>query len=133
MPALQNLVLTDRATPTPVNHTFTPDGKSGDVASVREDNGVPYGSPRVTISKRVTASRRHKAVVQYAFPTIISETVNGQPVDRVARMANIDLTVTFDERSTEQERKNAIGMLQSSLDPTKALVNDTLIKLQGVY
>ena len=133
MPQLQNLVLTDRATPTPVAHTFTPFDKNGDVATVREDNGVPFGSPRVTLSKRVTPSRRHKATITFTFPKIIQETVNGQPVDRVARSINVDLTFTADDKSTEQERKDAVGMVQSSLDASKALVNDLLVKLQGIY
>jgi len=133
MPALQNLVLTDRTTPTPVNHTFTPDSKNGDVATVREDNGVPFGSPRVTISKRVTANRRHKATLQFAFPKVISETINGQSVPKVARTINIDVTFTCDDQSTEQERKDAIGMLQSAFDPAKVLTNDVLVKLQGIY
>lgn len=133
MPALQNLVLTDRATPTPVNHTFTPDSKSGDVATVREDNGVPFGSPRVTISKRVTANRRHKATINFTFPKVISETINGNAVPKVARTINVDLTFTCDDQSTEQERKDAVGMTMSALDPAKALINDVLIKLQGIY
>lgn len=133
MPALQTVVLTDRATPTPVNHTFTPDGRSGDVGVVREDNGVPFGSPRLTISKRVSANKRHKAVLQFAFPKVISETINGQPVAKVARTINIDVTFSADDASTEQERKDAVGMLQSSLEPAKVLINDTLVKLQGIY
>lgn len=134
MPALQNLVLTDRATPTPVNHTFVPDSKdAGGVATVREDNGVPFGSPRVSISKRVTANRRHKATIQFAFPKVISETINGNAVPKVARTINVDLTFTCDDQSTEQERKDAVGMTASALDPAKALINDVLVKLQGIY
>jgi hypothetical protein len=45
----------------------------------------------------------------------------------------VNLDVTFDATSTELERNNVIGMLQSALDPSKTLVNDALIKLQGVY
>ena len=133
MPALQNLVLTDRATPTPVNHTFTPDTGAGNgVGQLREDTGVPYGSPRVTIGKRVTQNKRHKVTMSLYVPTVATETINGVAVPKVQRMANIDLTCTFDDQSTEQERKNAIGMLQSALDAAK-WTNDVLVKLQGVY
>lgn len=134
MPTLQNLVLTDRATPTPVDHTYTPaDKTAAGVGMVREDNGVPFGSPQLSISKRVTATGRHKAILQLAIPTVITETVNGQPVLKVRRVANLDLSVSFDKESTEQERNNAIGQLQSALAPSKVLINDVLVKLQGVW
>jgi hypothetical protein len=51
----------------------------------------------------------------------------------VARTGYPQVTFTFDESSTEQERKDLVGMLASSLDASKALTNDTIVKLQGVY
>lgn len=133
MPALQNLVLTDRATPTPVNHTFTPDTGAGNgIGQLKEDTGTPYGSPRLTIGKKVTASKRHKPTMQFVIPTVAVETINGVAVPKVQRVAYADITFNFDDQSTAQERKNVVGMVASALDPAK-WTNDVLVNLQGVY
>ena len=133
MPQLQNLILTDRAT-TPVNHTFTPDNidpKTG-VASVVEGSGVPLGSPKYTLLlKRVNG--RYKAQLRLSVPVVQNQTVNGIVSPVVVRTAYVDALFTFDGASSEQERKDVVGMFQSSLDTSKVLVNDVLTKLQGVY
>lgn len=133
MPQLANLVLTDRAT-TPVNHTFTPRDIVGNVATVVETTGVPLGDGRVSISLRRTAGTgRYKATMQFVFPVVQDQTINGVTSPKVVRSAYCDLTFTFDESSSELERKNAVGMVQSSLDASKLVVNDVLTKLQGLY
>lgn len=133
MPQLQNLVLTDRAT-TPVNHTFAPldiDPKTG-VASVSEGNGVPIGSPKYTILlKRVNG--RYKAQLKLSVPVVQTQTINGISTPVVVRTAYVDAMFTFDGGSSEQERKDVVGMFESSLGSTKTLTNDVLTKLQGVY
>lgn len=55
MAARANLVLKDRATPTPLDHTFTPDGDDANgvhVWSEKEPNGVAAGAKRLTASMR---------------------------------------------------------------------------------
>lgn len=133
MPQLQNLVLTDRKA-TPVAHTFTPKDISGGVATVVETSGVPIGNSRVTLSLRQTpATGRYKATMQLSVPVVVNETINGVVVPKVARTAYADVTFTFDQTSSEAERNDVVGMLQSSFDAAKALVNDTVVKLQGIY
>lgn len=132
MPQLQTLVLKDRTTPTPVDHTFTPrDIKSG-VGAVVETSGVPVGDGRYTISLR-QVNNRYKAQIQIAIPVVQNETVNGIVTPKAVRTAYADLTFTFDSTSTEQERTNIVGMLADSLGTGKVLVHDTVVKLQGVY
>lgn len=132
MPQLQTLVLTDRATPTAVNHTFTPrDIKTG-VGAVVETTGVPVGDSRYTISLR-QVNNRYKAQIQLAVPVVQNETINGIVTPKAVRTAYADLTFTFDSTSTEAERNNIVGMLADSLAASKVLVNDTVVKLQGVY
>lgn len=133
MPQLSNLILTDRAG-TPVNHTFVPEGidpKTG-VASVVKSNGVPVGDKRFTISIRKTAERR-KSHLRLLLPVVADQTVNGISTPVVVRTAYADVEFNFDVKSTEQERKDCVGMLMSALDSAKVLVNDTVVKLETVY
>lgn len=132
MPQLQNVVLTDRAA-TPVAHTFTPDDIKSGVGTVIETTGVPVGNSRLSVSHRKTPSGVHKAELRLAVPVVVNETVNGVTRPTIVRTAYADLTFSFDSSSTEQERKDIVGMLQSALEPGKTLVNDTVVKLQGVY
>jgi hypothetical protein len=49
------------------------------------------------------------------------------------RTGYVNLSTSFDETSTEQERTDAIGMMSSALATSKVLVNDALVKNEGVY
>lgn len=132
MPQLQNAVLTDRAT-TPVNHTFVPRDIVDGVGTVVESTGVPLGDSRMTVSLKKTATGNYKARIQLTRPVVETSVVNGINVPVVTRNAIADVTFTFASTSTEQERKDLVGMLASGLAPGIVLVNDTVTKLQGVY
>lgn len=133
MPQLQSIVLTDRATPTPVNHTFQPRDIVGNVGTVVESSGVPIGDNRYTVSLVKTTGNRYKAVIKGHFPVVQNQTINGITSPVVVRTSYSELSFSFDASSTEQERKDVVGMVQSSLDAAKPLVNDLVVKLQGVY
>jgi hypothetical protein len=45
----------------------------------------------------------------------------------------IDVTCRFDDTSTEAERNNAIGMFQNLFASNQAVVNGTMVKLEGVW
>lgn len=132
MPQLQNLVLSDRES-TPVAHTFVPRDITGGVASVVESTGVPIGENTVTVSLRKTPSGRYKAVIKGKFPIVQTQDVNGIESPVVVRTAYAELTFDFDQTSTEQERKNVVGMMEDALTSDEPLTNDVLTKLQGVY
>lgn len=132
MPQLQNLVLTDRAA-TPVAHTFTPLDRTDGLGTVVESTGVPIGNNRVQVALNRTTQGRYKAVVKAQFPIVQTQTINGVSTPVILRTSYVDLTFTFDPASTTQERKDVVGMIQSALDPSKVLINDTVIGLQGVY
>jgi len=132
MPQLASLVLTDRAA-TPVNHTFAPRDIVGNVATVEESTGVPIGNNRVSVSLTRNQSGRYKATLKGSFPVVQTQTINGVSNPTVVRTAYFDLLFTFADNSTEQERKDVVGMLYSALDPSKTMINDTLTKLQGIY
>lgn len=132
MPQLQNLVLTDRAS-VPVDHTFTPLDIQGGVGAVVESSGVPLGDRKFTIGLKKSESRRYKATLNLVNPVVVNETVNGVTRPTVVRTSYVNCTFTFDESSSEQERADTVGMFASALASAKTLVNDTVVKLQGVY
>jgi len=132
MPALQNLVLTDRAA-TPVNHTFTPDSLENNVGRVVESSGVKAGDSAFTVSSRKTANGNYRATLKLAIPKVEAGVVNGITVNQVTRTAIASVEFSFSKDSTLQERKDAVGMLQSSLDASKVLVNNAVINLEGVW
>jgi hypothetical protein len=67
------------------------------------------------------------------LPVVVTETINGVASPVVVRTAFVTLQAVFDEKSTEQERTDAIGLMSSALATGKVLVNDALVKLEGVY
>lgn len=85
------------------------------------------------MSLRRTGNTRYKAQLQLVMPVTQNETINGIVTPKVVRTAYADVSFTFDATSSDQERKDLVGMLQSSLDAAKVLVNDTVVNLQGVY
>ena len=131
MPQLQPLTLTDRQA-SPVAHTFQPESISQNVGSVVENKDVPIGNPRYSLSLRQTA-KAYKVTLKFAAPVVVTQTINGVNTPVVARTSHVNCEFEFDKTSTEQERKDVVGMFQSSLAPGAVLVNDTLVKLQGVY
>lgn len=133
MPQLQNLVLTDRTPVTPVDHTFAPRDITNNVGTVAESTGVPIGDKRFTISLNRTANGKYRGIINLTIPVVQDQTVSGVVSPVTVRTAYAKLEFTFDQSSTEQERTDIVGMLASSLATGKTLVNDTLVKLQGVY
>lgn len=132
MPQLQTAVLKDRQA-TPVNHTFTPRNIVGGVGELVETQGVPIGENRFTISQRKTANGRYKAVIKLAIPEVANQIINGVDTPVIVRTAFVELSTDFASSSSLQERNNAIGMMQSALNPAVVLVNDTLVNLEGIY
>ncbi len=132
MPQLQNVVLKDRKS-TPVDHTFTPRDIRDGVGTVIETTGIPVGNPRLSVSLRQTPNGRYKGEVKLVAPVMVTETINGVAVQRVDRTSTISATFDYPATSTEAERNDIVGMFADALAPTKTLVNDTVVKLQGVY
>lgn len=134
MPALANVVLTDRATPTPVAHTFVPRGhEDGDGGRVVEAGVSAIADNLFTVVPRRTPQGRYKVKLHLVRPVVQNKIENGVS-SYVATRTN-RVTVDFDMAadSTEQERKDLIGMIYSALDPSKVLVNDTIVKMEAVW
>lgn len=131
MPQIANLVLTDRAA-TPVNRTFTPRNVERAKGTLVHSSGVPVGESRLTIASNVTPAGKQKVTVNLTMPVVATETINGVSNPRVVRTNYASAEFSFDATSTEQERKDVVGMLQSVFDSSK-WTNDVLTKLEFVY
>lgn len=132
MPQLSNLVLTDRQA-TPVAHTFLPRDITGGVGVVIESDGTPVGDKRVSVSLGKSTNGRYRPEVRFTFPVVQNQTIDGITTPTVVRTAYADLKFSFDPSSTEEERNDLVGMLADALASDKTLINDTIVKLQGVY
>lgn len=133
MPSFQSLVLTDRATPTPVNRTFTPHSDDNGVnLVVNSPDGTFTSASKFSISRRAV-NGKVKTRVLFAVPVVQTETVNGVAKPVVVRESYVDATFTFSASSTEQERGNVVGMFASALATNKPLVHDTLVKGEAIW
>lgn len=133
MPALQSLVVTDRAS-TPVNYTLNPIGEKDGVYTVgaADSTGVTITEKRLSISRRETPDRV-KVTEKWRFPIVVTEVINGVSSPSVARVAYVDCTFSFEKTSTEQERKDVVGMFYSAHAVGKTLIEDTLVKGQSIW
>ncbi len=131
MPQLVPLVLVDRKA-TPESHTFTPEDISSGVGALTESSGVPIGDSRVTIAMKKSSDRR-KPEFRLSVPIVQDETVNGVTRPVVVRVSYVDVKFNFDATSSEQERNDVVGMVESALSSSNTMINDVIVKLQGVY
>lgn len=133
MPTLQNLVLADRAT-TPVNHTFTPRGKEGPDGGRLVVAGVSAIADQLfTIEPRVTPGGRRKVTLALTRPVVQTKVENGVTSYVVTRTNRVSVTFDFAPDSTDQERKDIVGMIQDSLGASKVLTNGVLINMENVF
>lgn len=132
MPALQNLSLTDRTSPTPVAHNFTPRDVTAGVGLVVANSGVPLNEERFTVSMRKSGTR-FRGKLTLALPIVAVEVVGGVSYPKLLRTAFAEVNFTFDESSTAAERQNCLGMISDALGIGKVLVQGALVNLEGVY
>jgi len=131
MPQLQSLVIADGET-TPVTHTFVPRDIVNGIGTVVEAGATPIGENRVTVSMKKSGTR-YKGELRLTMPVLANETINGIVRPTVIRTGYASLSVSFDEKSSMQERKNICALVAAALNPNRVLVNDALVNLQGVY
>lgn len=126
-----SITVNDRAT-TPVAHTFAPREIQTGLASFVEAAAVPIGERRLSLRWRKTGKRFYQRVT-LSVPALVMETINGVSVPTVPRVILIDCTFRFDETSTEQERKDAVGMFANALASSQPVIDGTVVKLEGVW
>lgn len=132
MSARTNLVINDRAA-TPVAHTYTPDGDDANGVHVfSEKTGVPAGNPRFTAQLRVS-NGKYRPSLRLQVPVVQTQTINGVSNPVVVRTSYITFEATFDALSTDQERKDAIGLMTNALAASQTQINDMLVNLSDIY
>lgn len=133
MPQLQNLILTDRAT-TPVNTTFVPRGHEGSDGGRVVAAGVTALADRLfTVEPRRTPAGRYKVALRLIIPVVQNKIENGVSSYVVTRTNRAMVEFDIAPDSTEQERKDLVGMIESALGASKVLVNDTVVKMESVW
>lgn len=134
MPAFTTLVINDGAT-TPVAHTFTPNGpnpKDPTVSRFKESAGTPIGDKTLTVSLReATSSRKVRAV--FALPIMITEVINGNSSSRVDHTNFVEVIATFHEKSTPQERKDAMAYVSNLTIPSHAVMGKVFQDLESFW
>lgn len=131
MPAIANLVLTDRAA-IPVNHTFTPREAASGKGVLVSNTGVSVGEKRVTLTTSKSASGKTKVITRLVLPIVATETINGVSMPKVVRTSYANVEFVFDPTSTEQERKDTVGLAESVLAAAK-WTNEVYTKGEVVY
>jgi hypothetical protein len=127
-----NLVINDRAA-TPVAHTFSPDGDDQNGVHVfSEKTGVPAGNPRFTASLRRTGGK-YKAGLKLVVPIVQTQTINGVSSPVVVRSGIVEFSTTFDSLSSQQERKDAVGLMANALAAAQAQINSMLVDLEDIW
>jgi len=132
MSARTNLVINDRAA-TPVAHTYSPDGDAANNVHVfSEKTSVPAGNPRFTASLRKSGGK-YKAQLRLQVPVVQTQVINGVSSPVVVRTAYVEFATTFDELSTDQERKDAVGLMANALAGSQTQINDLLVNVSDIY
>lgn len=132
MSARTNIVINDRAA-TPVAHTFTPDGSDANGVHVfTEKTGVPASDPRFTAGLR-QSNGKYRVTLRLNIPIVQTQTVNGISNPIVVRSSIIEVGAVFDSLSTEQERKDAVGLMANALAANQTMLNDFVVKLNDIY
>lgn len=121
MPAIGNITINDGAA-TPIAHTFTPSGITGEVARYHDrSGGISVGFPAISISSVTPSktSRLYKARVKVVLPVL--ENTSGSasngftPAPTKAYDLMADMTFILPERSVKQNRKDLLAFVKNLL------------------
>lgn len=132
MTARASVVINDRAA-TPVAHTFSPDGddKNG-VHLFSEKTGVPVSNPKLTAYLKPNSGKL-KPTLRLTIPVVQTQTINGISTPVVVRTAYVELAATFDAASTQQERKDAIGLMANAMAASQTMLNPFLVDGEDIW
>lgn len=132
MAARANVVINDRAA-TPVAHTYSPDGDDANgVALFSEKTSVPAGNPRLSVSCKLSGGQ-YRPTLRLTIPVVQTQTINGVSSPVVVRTAYVELSCRFDALSTDQERKDAIGLMANAMAASQTVINDSLVNVTPVW
>jgi hypothetical protein len=91
---------------TPVSHTFSPRGVSGDTAKY-QNYAVTFAEGRETATLKVAEPKGlQKTEIVLLVPRVLDETINGVTVSRVADYGTFRVTCIVPKTWDEQDAKN---------------------------
>lgn len=132
MPAMTTITVNDREN-TPVAHAFVPARRSNDgVNTFLRSGDSPAGREKLTLSLK-SSSDKTKARLVLAMPVVVDEVINGVVRKAVVRTAYADVTFSYDNLSTLQERKNLVGLVANLLAAGEATVDGVVTQLDDLY
>lgn len=126
-----SIVVNDRAA-TPVAHTFAPRSITTDQALFVEAGSVPIGERRLIIDSRFT-NGKYRIRLRVVNPTLVTEVVNGVNVPKVPRTSYGESSFTFDQTSTDQERKDTVAYIANALLASQTIPMGSIVGLEGVW
>lgn len=133
MPARAPLIIKDRATPTPADHTFAPQGETqAGVHVFIEKTGPAIGDREITISLNRTATSV-RPTLKFQVPVVQTETVNGIDNPVMVRRAIAHLSFNFDSRTSPQEKADLVGFVANTLASSQTMVNDLIVNGNDIY
>lgn len=128
-----NITVDDRATPTPLAHTFVRQEVIAGQATFAEPGLVTAGDKRITVRWRTGENGRRYKRVMLTVPVTVVETINGVAVTKVLFTDLVDVTFRFDALSTRQNRKDLAGMFYNIFAPTQTAVDETITGNEGMW
>jgi hypothetical protein len=132
MPALANVILTDRAT-TPVQHTFAPNGREADGGRYSKAGLAVIGDYLLSVKPRKTPSGRRKIDIEITVPVLVAETINGVVSYSVTRASRAKVSLDLAPDSTVQERKDLMGFLESLCKASATQINDLVVNNEMIW
>jgi hypothetical protein len=133
-----SITLTDAAS-TPVNHVFAPTSQKGDVLfyNDRTATSVAIGQNVLSLQQKTPSksSKNTRFSWKLTCPTLEqtspSTSTGIQPAPTLAYNNIVTLDLIFNERATQQERKDALAMMRDLID--EAIVTNEANDLEITY
>lgn len=132
MPTAATITVNDRET-SPVAHNFLWDGPApgSTVWNFKEPGTAPIGDAYLALSSRKLGTK-YKVRMLLSVPVVATQTINGVSSPLILRKGYADVTFTFEDTSTLQERKNLVGMFANSLASSQTVVDGVVTKLERI-
>ena len=132
MPQATAITVPDRKA-TPVNHVFNPNGQLKDGSWLfTETAGTKIGERRLSVAMRKAGSN-YKVRLLLTDPVVGTEVINGVSSPKTLRTSFADVTFTFSELSTLDERKDTVGMFSQTLLAYQTMLDSVITKLEALY
>lgn len=96
-------------------------------------NGSLLGQNTLTMSNRMTPSKRQKSRVKVAVPHVVMDVVNGANIPRVVGNSYINVEIDMDPACTSTLAENLFETLGDLADPTQTALKAVLIGRQNVF